>query len=123
MLKAYSVLYRIALLLFVILMFATQMVVGVAGHNATQGVTEYLPLIYSVLTFVTLWVYAEIEGGYLKQILRYFNILLVGTGVGVLLYFTIMGILNDGLIAGLIIAAMIIWIGIMLIYSLIKDGL
>ncbi|MGQ3061361.1 MAG: hypothetical protein ACT6R6_12110 [Flavobacterium sp.] len=123
MLKAYSVLYRIALLLFVILMFATQMVVGVAGHNATQGVTEYIPLIYSVLTFATLWVYAEIEGGYLKQILRYVNILLVGTGVGVLLYFTIMGILNDGLIAGLIIAAMIIWIGIMLIYSLIKDGL
>ncbi|MGQ2983193.1 hypothetical protein [Flavobacterium sp.] len=104
-------------------MFATQMVVGVAGHNATQGVTEYIPLIYSVLTFATLWVYAEIEGGYLKQILRYVNILLVGTGVGVLLYFTIMGILNDGLIAGLIIAAMIIWIGIMLIYSLIKDGL
>lgn len=121
MLKVYSVLFRIVLVLFVILMFAAQMVVGVAGHNQDSGLSEYLPLIYSVLTFATLWIYDEIDEGQTKQILRYVNILLVGTGVGILLYYSIIGFLNDGLIVALFITGLIIWIGIMLTYALIKD--
>jgi hypothetical protein len=121
-LKVYSVLYRIVLVLFVVLMFAAQMAVGVAGHNKNWSVTEYLPLIYSAVTFSTLWIYAKNSN---RQMLRYINIILVSVGTIAALYVVLGSIINDGFIIGLIIPGVLfIFVGSMLIYSLMidKDG-
>ncbi len=125
MLKVYSVIYRIMLVLAVLFLFVAKFLVGAAGHNSDTGVSDDIFIAYCIITIIGLMTYANTKTGRLKQVLRFVNVALV-----------LFGILAAGYIAGtifyegesilemaipLILVIIFIITGIQLLRAFIKD--
>ena len=125
MLKVYSVIYRIMLVLAMLILFVAKFLVGAAGHNSDTGESDDIFIAYCIITTIGLTIYANIKTGKLKHILRFVNMLLVFVGVLVAGYMA-GTIFYEGesileMAIPLILVILFIITGIQLLRALIKD--